>query len=164
MSIGVMHNNQQEKFPKRVFIKADGSDLTVHRGEVLRYRPTEDEKTLNQVYKLDSTDANNKILAGVAKNTIHVKDGQIGHLVIDEPGSIVVAQCNADGANRSPGTVLRWEQNAAAFGSGNAGGRLKRVASGEGRGYAILLEQLDNSDSPALRKVYLDDGTRAVSA
>lgn len=156
----VMHVGQAVDNPKRVmFDNSNGAtDVTINKGEALKYDTT--TGTLNVVKRLEATNTNNVIFAGVAREQVTIPAGLKGYFEIDEPGSIteaLVLDASTDGV--AVGATLIWEYSA------TKGGVFKEIASKSGRGAAILLEAVTaaNPAVATLRKVFLDEGSFQVS-
>jgi len=167
MSIGVMHNNQSENFPKRVFFdNSDGSDdVAILRGEPLAYviDGDSDYETINEVKIVEENDV---LFAGVALKTVHIKEGEIGHLEIAEPGSIAMVQYVPANSSAINAPVYGfWKEadqneyddneNRGIFDSEGT------LSNYNGRGGVVIIEDVaagDNDGNRALRKGYLLPG------
>jgi len=156
----VTHVDQELNTPKRVCLdNSEGSsEVVINKGEALAYLLTGDD--LNHVRKLDATNTNNILFAGVARKKITIPAYQKGYFDVDEPGSVteaLVLDAGTDGVAEY--LTLLWQYHA------DSGGVLLESASAAGCGAAVLLEAVAAA-TPAvvsLKKVYLDVGNRQVS-
>jgi hypothetical protein len=157
----VNYVDQQVNQPKRVCLdnSLGSSAVTVNKGESLVYNMSKD--TLNYVSKLSATAANNRLFAGISRKAVVVPAGQKGFFEIDEPGSIteaLVLDAGTDGVAEY--LTLKWKYDA------TNGGVLFETASAAGCGAAVLLDAVAaaNPAVVSLKKVYLDEGNRQISA
>jgi hypothetical protein len=157
----VNYVDQQMNHPKRVCLdnSLGASAVIVNKGEALAYDLSGD--TLNYVSKLNATPANNRLFAGVSRKTITIPAGQKGFFEIDIPGSIteaLVLDASTDGIAEY--ATLKFKYNA------TYGGVLFETASAAGCGAGVLLTAVTaaNPAVVSLKKVYLDEGNRQISA
>lgn len=166
MSIGVMHNNQSENFPKRVFLNNDGSDdIAIKAGEPLAYviDGDSDYQTLNEVKVVEENDV---LFAGVAIKSVYVPAGEKRNLEIAEPGSIAKVQFVPanDSAIDAPVYGFWKEADTNEYDDDENRGLFEAeatLANYNGRGGVIIIENVaaaDNDGNLALRKAYLLDG------